>query len=65
MAACLDGLSASGRGDVRVWVLADNARARAFYAGWGFVDSGRGQDIDLGPGGTPYEVEMRREGEAG
>jgi ribosomal protein S18 acetylase RimI-like enzyme len=60
MRSALAGLAAQGRRDVRLWVLAENPRARRFYARHGFVPTGQEVALDLGPGGAPVEVELRR-----
>ncbi|MEW9549533.1 N-acetyltransferase family protein [Nonomuraea sp. NPDC050783] len=41
MTAAVEDLASSGHGDVGLWVLADNPRARRFYERFGFRPSGR------------------------
>ena len=48
MRACLEHLAAAGFHCVTLWVLEDNARARAFYERWGFRADGGRQVVDLG-----------------
>jgi ribosomal protein S18 acetylase RimI-like enzyme len=61
--AGLDRLEAAGLTPVRLWVLADNVRARAFYARFGFVADGEAGsfrvDVDRGHVELP-EVRLTR-----
>jgi GNAT superfamily N-acetyltransferase len=41
-------LTASGRGDISLWVLEANKRARRFYESFGFAADGSRQLLDLG-----------------
>lgn len=54
----LSGLLATGRADVRLWVLAGNEAARQFYARHGFAPDGASQVLHLG--GPVTEVRCRR-----
>jgi len=48
MQAALDELKSSGFDSVLLWVLRDNAVARAFYEKIGFVESGDEKPIIIG-----------------
>ncbi|MER0246857.1 GNAT family N-acetyltransferase [Streptomyces sp. HSW2009] len=45
---------------VRLWVHEDNARARAFYAGFGFTQTGNTMAYPNQPDQTEYELALRR-----
>ncbi len=61
MDAALAILAAEGRTVVRLWVLADNDRARRFYASAGFVPDGAAEleRVTFGEGGVADLPEVR------
>ncbi|MEU1605063.1 GNAT family N-acetyltransferase [Micromonospora matsumotoense] len=61
-AAARDGLAAHGWQEYRVWVLADNARARRFYERAGLsADGGRSRyPVPLAGGGSPVHLDELR-----
>ncbi|HKD98309.1 MAG TPA: GNAT family N-acetyltransferase [Micromonosporaceae bacterium] len=61
MRAGVDHLAAHGRTEVRLWVLADNPRARRFYERFGFVADGGARTETVGDGGpAPAVIEEVR-----
>jgi ribosomal protein S18 acetylase RimI-like enzyme len=60
MTAGLDRLASAGFGEVLLWVLDSNDRARRFYERAGFAADGATKD-DVVAGTTVREVRYRRE----
>jgi len=58
MRASVDHLAAHGFGDIRLWVLDTNDRARRFYERFGYVTDG-GEQLDDGFAGIPPLREVR------